>query len=104
MKMVNISEHLINDNIHNNYSLLNKWNKILQNIILKIEKKAQDLKALWNKLLLCQNLINVCEAKNDAFLIMKQKKKQVTMKIWKSCNYIAKTHSFRIHKAKTQTM
>ena len=44
--MVNISEHLINDNIHNNYSLLNKRNKILQNIILKIEKKAQDLKAL----------------------------------------------------------
>ena len=54
--------------------MLNKWNKIIQEIILMIEKKAQDLKALWNKLL-CQNPINVCEAKNDAFLIMKQKKK-----------------------------
>ena len=56
--------------------MLNKWNKIIQKIILKIEKKAQDLKALWNKLLLCQNPINVCEAKNDSFLIMKQKKKK----------------------------
>ena len=45
-----------------------------------IEKKAQDLKALWNKLL-CQNPINVCEAKNDAFLIMKQKKKNQAFKI-----------------------